>query len=82
MKIIILILSITFMFSCSNYERQANHIKDYEYEVTISNDNWAWSKMYCDSFNMINKNEIEVYCKGVKQKIYAGKIRVNQNPYK
>jgi len=80
MKIIILILSTLLILSCNSKEIEA--VKGFEYQVTIANDNWAWSCIYCDSFNMINQNEIIIYCNGTKQKIYAGKIRVNQNPYK
>ena len=79
MKIIILILTLLIL-SCNSKEIEV--VKGYEYQVTIANDNWAWSCIYCDSFNMINQNEIIIYCNGTKQKIYAGKIRVNQNPYK
>lgn len=80
MNKIVLYLFIVLLFSCENKEMEI--VKDFEYRVTIQNDDWAASSIYCDSFNMINRNEIIIYCNGTKQKIYAGKIRVSQNPYK
>lgn len=86
MRKLLLILPIAFIISCESeeYKKQRQSIESYEYQITLKMeiDSWNSSYMYCDSFSMINKNEIYVYCKGVKQKIYADGINVNQNPFK
>lgn len=66
------ILLVMFCFSCSETEDNLNRG---QWMLQYSNDNnWSVQTIMCDSLQMVNKNEVYVYVKGVKTHIFADKL--------
>jgi hypothetical protein len=83
MKIITVILFITFLSSCETQEDKLNErYSERQYILITTHDgNWTHSaKIFCDSINMINTQEVDVYVDGRKMSMEAPQFRIYNNP--
>lgn len=72
------ILLTAGLFSCSTQTQEEvnNEPEKYKWQIRCYYDNnWSWTTVKCDSFQMVSKTEAYVWVDGRKTKIIAEELR-------